>query len=121
MEATRKSTVIVILALLLAACTSTTTAQPAQTAQPGVVQIDAVRVVEEMLATQLAISVDTIKIVRVEDAEWLDTCLGMGTEVESCAKVITRGFRIVLQVEDKQYTFRTDDDGSVVKLEMIQE
>ncbi|OGY91616.1 MAG: hypothetical protein A3B31_00625 [Candidatus Komeilibacteria bacterium RIFCSPLOWO2_01_FULL_53_11] len=51
----------------------------------------------------------------VTDAEWPDSCLGIDTG-ELCAQVITPGYEIEVFYLDTPYTYRTNQDGTVVLL-----
>jgi len=101
---------------LLAACAPVGQPQPTETTQP-VQQIEAVLRAEEALAQEINIEMETIQVIQVEDAEWPDACLGLAREDEVCAQVVTPGFKVTLQAQGKQYIYRTDETGSVVRLE----
>jgi hypothetical protein len=108
---------LVGLSLLLVAC------GPAET--EGVPDLDAeeipaVDAAEQFLADRLGITLEEIVIVRVEDAEWPDGCLGLPEGGEVCTQVITPGFRVVLRAQGQEYTLRTDTSGDVARLELTQ-
>ncbi len=46
------------------------------------------------LARQLHIDPATIRVINVEQVEWMDSCLGAGLANESCAAVVTPGYKI---------------------------
>jgi hypothetical protein len=115
----------VALGLLLAACVplpgsrepGPTTATGAQPTFPSVATpIPAEAAAQAALATKLGVTADRITIVSVEHVEWPDACLGAATEGEMCAQVITPGYRVVLETDDKQYEAHTDESGRVVHI-----
>lgn len=71
---------------------------------------------QQWLATQLNVAVDQIRIVEFEQAEWSDSCLGLGRLDESCLQAITPGWRVVLEVNGVSYEIRTDETASVIRL-----
>jgi hypothetical protein len=113
--------VLILFLSSFTACASGSTNETTTTVQPTVVQLEAVQVAQEKLAEQLGVSIETIQMVKVEDSEWPDTCLGLDDEGSACAQVITPGLRVIFQVDGKQYTFRTNETGSVVILERTEE
>jgi hypothetical protein len=72
------------------------------------------------LAGRLAIDPDTIKLVSVEAVDWPDGCLGVQTPGMMCTMVITPGYRVILEVDGKQYEYHTNQSGDVVRLANIQ-
>ena len=139
----RVNVCLVLVGLLLAACypqPTTPTAQPAPTAtatmppapspspqaptpeptatpQPPPELPQAALAARQALSASLEVPVEEIEIVAYERREWPDACLGLAREGEMCAQVITPGWRVVLSVQGKQYVFRTDEDGQVVRPE----
>jgi heat shock protein HslJ len=71
---------------------------------------------QQWLATQLNTAADQIQIVEVEQAEWTDSCLGLGRLNESCLQAITPGWRVVLQSSGVTYEIRTDQTASTIRL-----
>jgi hypothetical protein len=49
--------------------------------------------------------------------DWPNACLGLEEEGEMCAQVLTPGWRVILSAAGEQYTFRTDEEGQVVRQE----
>ena len=103
-----------ILVLGLAACS------PANLPETGVEGIttdlppQAVLEAANQLSEDLGITVEEIEIVEFEQVEWPDACLGISQEGQACAQVITPGFRAVLEVNDQEYEFRTDETGTLI-------
>jgi demethoxyubiquinone hydroxylase (CLK1/Coq7/Cat5 family) len=77
----------------------------------------AVMAAEQDLSASLGVPVEEIQVVSYEQREWPDACLGLASEGEVCAQVITPGWQVVLRAQGEQYVFRTDEDGQVVRQE----
>lgn len=61
-----------------------------------------------------------LTIVDKEAEQWPDSCLGLPEEGEACLQVVTSGYRIRVQTTSGMVnvlTWRTNDDGSSVRLE----
>ena len=114
------------LAFILAACapqepgvpvTGETAVSGAATlvASPGVPP-QAVVAAQQWLSMQLSVAAEQIQIVEAAQAEWTDSCLGLGRPDESCLQVITPGWRAVFEINGQRYEVRTDETGSVIRL-----
>ena len=111
---------ISILIVLLAACAPQ--AQP--TDLPPVIEEQATEITENLTPVQLAainavaqnlgLAAEQIRLVSTEAVEWPDSCLGITTEGNACAQVITNGFRVILDAAGKQVEYHTNEDGTVV-------
>ena len=77
---------------------------------------EAVLEAQQWLATQLSVAAEQVQIIEAEQAEWTDSCLGLGRPNESCLQVITPGWRVVLEVNGQRYEVRTDQTGSVIRV-----
>jgi heat shock protein HslJ len=77
---------------------------------------EAVLNAQQWLARLLNAAVEEVKIVEVEQAEWSDSCLGLGKANESCAQVITLGWQAVFEINGQTYEVRTDETGSNIRL-----
>ena len=55
-----------------------------------------------------------IAVVSTEAVEWPDGCLGVQKPGVMCTQAIVPGYKIILEANDEQYEFHTDEDGSVV-------
>lgn len=69
------------------------------------------------LAQSLNLSPDEVVVMNAERATWTDSCLGLGGPAESCALMMTEGYRVVLSAGFGRYTYRTNLDGSVIRTE----
>jgi hypothetical protein len=68
------------------------------------------------LATRLSSSVEEIRILLVQPQEWPDACLGLDTEGQQCAQVITPGYLVLLEMDNTRYEYRTDESGDLLVL-----
>jgi hypothetical protein len=68
------------------------------------------------LAERLGIDVSRVQLQTIRPVQWPDACLGLPAEGELCAQVITPGYQIVLQVDDRQYEVRTNNTGNLIRL-----
>lgn len=81
------------------------------------VAAEALPAAQQALADYLGVTSDTLALETIEDAEWSDSCLGLGGPAESCAAVITPGYAITFTVDGESYTVRTDLDGTRARVE----
>lgn len=77
---------------------------------------EAVLNAQEWLAMQLNVQPADVQIIQMEQAEWPDSCLGLGRLNESCAAVITPGWQVIFEVNGQSYEVRTDVTGSTIRL-----
>lgn len=63
------------------------------------------------LATRLKISAEEIEVVRSEEVEWPDASLGCPEEGMAYAQVVTPGFQVILQADDRVYDYHAGPDG----------
>lgn len=70
------------------------------------------------LAFFLNIPESKILINEVIEKDWSDICLDIKERSEmSCSRVITPGYRVLMQAGGKEYVYRTNMSGSIVKAE----
>lgn len=107
--------------LLLTACTAapTPTDNSAQTSSSNTTDDtsvpQAVHNARIALATKLNVQARSIIIVKAEETEWSDSCLGLGGPAESCLAAITPGYDVVMSYEGTDYNYRTNEDGTSVR------
>jgi hypothetical protein len=100
--------------LLLSACAPPFAEPELHSPEPP---LSAGEVVQDQLSQRLGVPVQDVQIVDVEQAEWSDSCLGLGQPHESCLMAITPGYRVTVHAAGETYVFRTDQDASSVRLE----
>lgn len=67
------------------------------------------------VARNLGVDPQAVEILSFEAVDWPDSCLGRGTEYESCAAVITPGVRVRLSHGGQEYVVRSDLSGRSVR------
>jgi hypothetical protein len=95
--------------------------QPVATGQsavgsPPAVDPEAVLSAVNNLAQSVGVDVNQVQVINSEQVEWPDACLGLPQGDESCAQVITPGFRVLLEINGVQYEVRTDQTVANVRL-----
>lgn len=81
---------------------------------------DVLPVAKQDMAQRLGVNPGDIEIVKIEDAMWQDTSLGVPKSGEMYAQVVTPGFVITLNAGDFTYVYNTDASSSVVLAEIQQ-
>ncbi len=77
--------------------------------------IPAVAAARADLAARFERDLADVQVVSATRQQWPDSCLGAAEEDEVCAQVITPGYEVLLLLDNNSYTFRTDEDGTVVR------
>lgn len=62
-------------------------------------------------------TIAALRILEFQPQNWSDGCLGLAKPDELCTQVITPGWRIIVTDGLRNWTYRTDDLGNLVKLE----
>lgn len=75
---------------------------------------EVVAAAQEHLAQELGISPDEAEVRSVEAVEWPDASLGCPEKGEAYAQVVTPGYRIVLEVGEKEHELHTDETGQAI-------
>jgi hypothetical protein len=109
---------LLVVGVLLAACggaSATTTPPPTVTAttSPAEAGTVAAQKAVEALAAQLNLDPLDIAVISVEAVQWPDSCLGIHLPGQACAMHVVDGYKVVLEVEDQMYEYRTNADGSM--------
>jgi heat shock protein HslJ len=121
----RLAVILTGLLLVVAACAPAGSGVPVtgETATPfeptgaaPVLPPEAALDAQQWLMEQLNVAVDQVRIVDLEQADWTDSCLGLGRLNESCLQVITPGWRVVFEVNGVTYEVRTDETGDILRL-----
>ncbi len=113
---------LLLLALLLAGCTGAAPNVELPTALPSLPSLppDAALQAQTALSDMLGVKVTDVQILSTEQVDWPDACLGLPQSGQACAQVVTPGWKIVLQANGQQYTYRTSADGQIIRLESPQ-
>lgn len=80
---------------------------------------DAVAAVRTKVAQEVGVDEGVVIIMTAYEREWSNACLGLATQDELCAQVITSGFEVTVQVSTtgEQFKYRTNSSGSVLREE----
>lgn len=62
-------------------------------------------------------TVDALRVVEAEPQNWTDGCLGLAKPEEICTQAIVPGWRAIVTDGSREWTYRTNNSGSLVKLE----
>jgi len=77
---------------------------------------EAVAAVRTLVARELNVNKDMVIVMTAYEKEWLDTCLGLAaTKDEMCAEIITPGYEVTVQAQNKQFVYHTNADGTILK------
>ena len=118
----RVFSIMLFIAILLAACAGPNrpvlSTPPAQNQMPGEQQVapEATAAALQALASSLGVSLDAVKLDKIEDAEWPNGCLGLQAVDELCTEALVPGYRMTFTVNGKAYEVRTNLDGRMVRL-----
>ena len=70
--------------------------------------------VRQQVENELKKDLAEIRLVELEAVDWPNACLGVQEDGQSCAEVITPGYRVVLAVGSDKFTFHTDQAGEKI-------
>ena len=73
--------------------------------------------VRRELAQQLGIAPHELSVVSYSHQTWSDSCLGLGTAVESCAQALVPGWQIELTDGEQTWIYRTDETAQSMRLQ----
>lgn len=60
-----------------------------------------------------------LRIVKVEQQTWSDGCLGLVGGEQSCSQSLVPGWRVIVASSKQQWVYRTNQVGSVVKMDEV--
>ncbi len=75
-----------------------------------------IAVVVPYLAQELGVAEDKIKATEIVEAEFSDSCLGLGGPAESCLQAVTPGWLILADVDGTSYEVHTDATGEQIRI-----
>lgn len=104
-----------MLALTACAMNSTSDLFPAEASQ-------ALENARQRVQEQAGVDLEDIQVTDVESVEWANACLELAEPGESCAQVITPGWRIRARVGslDEQIEVHTDETGSQIRIQGLE-
>ncbi len=71
--------------------------------------------VQQQVAQGLNVNGNQVKVVAAQQVDWTNSCLDLPQSWESCAQTNTPGYRLIVNVNGKQYEVRTDTSGQNVR------
>ena len=109
----------ILLMLVVSACAGANAGNDGEDGEalPPVAAVKA----REALAARLGIDLSAVEIVSQEQAEWSDSCLGLGGPAESCLQALVSGWRVELEAEGETYIARTDELGETIRFEGLEQ
>lgn len=90
-------------------------------ASENTLPIEVQSAVIEAAAGQTSRTVADLKILSSQAKNWPDSCLGFSQPGEVCAQALTSGWQVVVTDGLRNWTYRTDDAGDLIKLEPTEE
>jgi hypothetical protein len=105
---------VISILFVLAACSPVNQTLPVNQETLESLPPEAVMEVVSKLSQDLGVSINEIEIVSFEQVDWPDSCLGVPEEGQTCAQVITPGYRVMLEVDGNQYEFHSNMDGTLI-------
>jgi hypothetical protein len=73
--------------------------------------------VAQAAAPLLKVSANQVELLSFEQKTWPDGCLGLASNTEFCTTVLTPGWLVVVGANQQRLTYRTNETGSVVRLD----
>lgn len=124
--------VAVILSVVLAACASAPAAAPGNPttqapapATPGVknapVNLPYLDQYRAAVAKAAGVPENQISLGEVTAVDWPDSCLGLGGPAESCALMITPGYRVVFQTPKGQVEVHANKSGETYRVSEVKQ
>ncbi len=107
---------VIAAGILLASCAPQAALDPTPIPPNGSDETRLPAGVLQQLASRFNVDQEEIEVSGVSRTEWMNACLGFADVEEMCAEVITPGYGGVALVEGEYHTFRTNEDGSVIKI-----
>ncbi|MEM1311658.1 MAG: hypothetical protein AAGF98_19520 [Cyanobacteria bacterium P01_H01_bin.153] len=73
----------------------------------------------ELAANQLLVPIEELSFLRVNQAVWQDSCLGLGRLNESCLQALVPGWQVEVVHNDRSLFYRTDETGELIRLSTL--
>ena len=77
----------------------------------------AVEATKEFAAQDFNVPVGSVIVMSAFEKEWSNGCLGLEQPGEMCTEAITPGYEITIQANSKTRIYRTNSDGSLIKIQ----
>ncbi|NEP60133.1 MAG: hypothetical protein F6K31_24545 [Symploca sp. SIO2G7] len=66
---------------------------------------------------QSILPIDQLQVTQAQQQTWPDGCLGISSPDTFCTQALVPGWRVIVKDQEQSFIYRTNDSGSVVKLE----
>lgn len=76
-----------------------------------------IKLVRKDLAQRTKIPLQKISVKNSKPMTWSDGCLGLAKTDELCTQMLIQGWQIILNDDRKNWIYRTDSQGKVIRLE----
>ena len=76
-----------------------------------------IKLVRQDLAQRTKIPLQEIAVKKSKPMTWPDGCLGLAKTDEFCTQMLIQGWQIILGHDKKNWVYRTDSQGKVIRLE----
>ncbi len=83
---------------------------------PTTLPSDVAASIRQQISEQLGLPQRSITIVSAERQDWPDACLGLARANEVCAEVVTPGWLVVIEFNERRFQVRTDLAGEEVRI-----
>lgn len=103
---------ILIIFLFATGCTQSADPTPTVVAP----QEQAVTTAKELLVETSGAVMENILVISVEAVDWSSSCLGVELPIETCAQVITPGYKILMNYNGRYTEVHTDATGANARL-----
>jgi len=111
---------LVLTGVLLAACSTSRTDVPATQVNPDLENVlppDVALNVQNQISQTLGVAIEKMQITKVEKMDWPNGCLGLPQGDEVCTEAITPGWLLTFNIDGKEYKYRVDKTGTVIRQE----
>lgn len=78
---------------------------------------EVVSALKAFVAAEENVEEGAVIILSAYEKDWSDSCLGLGGPAESCLAAITPGYKVTVQVRGEEQVYRTNEDGSSIRVE----
>lgn len=112
--------VLVCAGLVLTACGTNQTNAIATQVNPALGEAlppDVALNVQNQIIETMGVAAESIQIKNVEKMDWPNSCLGLPNGDEVCAEVVTPGWLLTFNIDGKEYRYRVDQTGKVIRQE----
>lgn len=111
---------LVLTGVLLAACGTSRTDVAATQVNPDLENVlppDVALNVQNQISQTLGVAIEKMQITKVEKMDWPNGCLGLPQGDEVCTEAITPGWLLTFNIDGKEYKYRVDKTGTVIRQE----